>query len=343
MNPKLKRAKVRPLDEVVLEPWQMASIARSNHKHRHKKSLRQFLTEEQMAEVLRIRAIQQLRYERRGFVGADHQEVRPLDIYERRGIKRKAWKTTMCWSRRWDYRCGFKEHIAEPMQRSWKYKSRVKYRVHVTHSSKEVKYESSRPACSYDTLSVTLTFDLLRHTWKWIGGMLTIMRKEDVGKTNYPCWWFQHRMESTRWDGRKPGVGLEVKQGWILGRNYHITTKPDATLDDARAKRKRVTELAREKEERRINQQRQENEDRAALSAQECSWAYMPRKGWVNRHLSIMSGNCPGGTDSFIAGTVAEHFRKLGFTVGELRGVSIKKSLLFELRKDAYTKRVFKG
>jgi hypothetical protein len=285
---KLVGLHVAHMRDVTLTPAQLAAVAR-RFAGRRKGVIQKWLSPSQAEECWRIHELQAARRELRTCYS---QGVRPLDYYCYKQVKRSARKSTKRWDYAWHYNCGFREHIAKPIQESWEYQSRVKYSVEVSHSQTKVEYSSSRPACSYDTLSVTLTWDLLRHRWQWVGGMLTISRKTDAGKRNYPCWWFEQR------NGQ---VGLVVKQGWILNWNYHVATKPGVTLEEARAKKSRIIALAKkraaEAEALRIQCLRERAERQKIYLAQVAEEKrikpfldYIPPKGWVNRHMSLMAG-----------------------------------------------------
>ncbi len=294
---------------------------------RCKGALQSFLAPSQFKEVWRIRELQRIRAERNANY---YDHVRPLlDKWDRRGIKRAGWKSV----RRWDYGrillIDYQSHLAEPIRKTWQYRSRVKYHINLVHSSSHVKYESSRPACSYETLSVTLTFDLLRHRWKWIGGMLTISAKMDEGRRDYPCWWFQQR---------NGGVGLEVKKGWIIGDTYHVSAVNSA--EEGKRKKASIIRRAKEKAKQEMDRRRQWTEQRAQEAMLRSILNYKAPKGWVNRLSSIMAGNCESGTDNFIQSRVAPFFERAGFIIADLRGISIRVKTLFEIERSPQTRRV---
>ena len=329
MKDKFKNIVVLRAKEAVFTPKELALIARKfqpNARLRCKGALQKLLSPSQFSECWRIRELQVKRHDNPFRYDEPLKRGRGWDC---NGLKRAAWKTAMVWSTAWSLRFDYFRHLADPIQKTWKYRSNVKYSVSLRHSRTEVKYESSRPACSYEVLCVTLTFDLLRHRWQWIGGMLTISAKTDEGKKDYPCWWFQQR---------KGGVGLEVKTGWIINRHYHVSAVHSA--DEARRKKASIIRRAKEKaaaDEAIVQQHAQQRVQEATLRS---VLNYKAPKGWVNRLTSIIAGNCEGGTDNFIASRVAPFFQKAGFIVGDLRGISIRVKTLFEIERSAQTRRV---
>jgi hypothetical protein len=170
----------------------------------------------ELAEAWRMKQIQNRRFEvREGYRYGNHASTylipEPLSRWDRRQIKRCAWKTTLRWRMAREFGWSFAAAIAAKIKSGWAYTWRgVDYGLSLRHS-RNVSVEHSRSASSYDTFFTAITFDLLRQEGVWIGGLLTIRAKVDALKSEYPCHWFERRKDSP---------GLLLKQGMIVN-GYH--------------------------------------------------------------------------------------------------------------------------
>lgn len=262
---------------------------------------------EELAECRRIKAVQVSRYQARETAvidncryGSDSYGIasyymvpQKLGQWERRQIKRSAWKSTRRWPWSSNYGYSFSSRIADGIMEDWSYKWRLKqYHVSVIHNSREISFTTSRSASSYDTFYVTIHFDLLRQEAVWIGGLLTIRAKADRLKKSYPCSWFTRKTD---------GPGLILTKGSIQRYDFH---EEDPVIGNARRETARLKRALRNTR---------------------------PPKGsgWVTRAMSVEAGNCEYGTDHFIHNKLVPYLQQHGVTVGDLTGTAVQRKLLF--------------
>ncbi|HWL50785.1 MAG TPA: hypothetical protein VNQ90_00010 [Chthoniobacteraceae bacterium] len=295
----------------------LASIAR---ECKTKRKLAACLKGAELKEAWRIKQIQNSRRKCRetgilngiGFGGHDadygfmsyYMVPKGLTDFEREKIKPEFRDQCQRWPLAWVFEYGFEKRVVNRIMEGWCYSWRDKeYRLSVRHDRNAVSVNGSRSASSYVTYYVTLAFDLLRQEAVWIGGLLTIRAKEDYGKSEYPCRWLERR---------KDGPGFVIFSGRITGGDHHEE-------DEAIAKRRRLaTRLKRVKT--------------------------VPPKGsgWVTRQTSLDAGNCAPGTDNFIRNRLVPYFQNRGCTVGNLTGLAVRFSLVLELERTGFAKRMEK-
>lgn len=286
----------------------LAALAR---KCGTKKELKEHLRGTELDESWRIL---QLQNQRRDNQSAE-LEPQKRSKWEKRGLKRTAWKAALIWPCAYYFGANFRNAIAARIEKSWTYRwQSIKYSLACSHSNSVVKVEHRRSASSYTHFYTELTFNCLQHTTQVIGGLLTIFDKADAEKLHIPCWWMERR---------KTSPGLIVKQGFLLDGTYH---QKAATLEEALAKRARAIARALEGETNKQIKESLEN--------------YVPANGWVNRKRSIGVGNCGSGTDNFIQNRLIPFFQQHGFRVGNLAGVAVRKSLVLELETSSFTQKL---
>lgn len=228
------------------------------------------------------------------------REPRPRNEWEQRGLAAPSF----IWPAASDFQ--YSSRFAAQIQKHWAY---GKYRWHsysvsVQHNSQKVGTLDRHAGSGCHDYPVTIHFDLLRQDAVWIGGLLTIRAKSDKGKSTYPCWWFERRQSDPH---------LQLRKGRIVRRNYHEEGEEDRAQRLAPQRQARLAKLMK---------------------------TTRPPQGWVTEQSSVKAGNCPSGTRNFIEHHLIPWFQKHGYTVGDLAGAAVRKSLILEIEHNQFTERL---
>lgn len=226
----------------------------------------------------------------------------PMSEWMAEGLKPMARAAAFSWPMRDVFSRRFLRRLAKKIKAGWSYDWRgVEYALSMRHTRKPLSVVHSRSASGYTDFFTTLAFNVIDAEAVWIGGLLTVRAKSDRRKSAYPCQWLERRKDSP---------GLIVRTGRIVRRNFH---EEDATAVEVR---------------------------RAQGAAKRNAKRTKPPAGWVSRQSSIDAGNCASGTDHFINNRLRSYLETHGVSVGSLDGAAIRKTLLLEVERSAYTARL---
>lgn len=179
--------------------------------HSTKKEMRAAgMSETEVAEACRIQALRERRA-RSSFHNPDEIHRH----YHEKWLKPEYREQARQWCAAWSLYCSYAQRLASSI-RPWPYNDALgknnrgnqrKHDVTFRHSSRAHTVETSRGADSWTTMSIDVTFDLLREEAVVITGMVTIRKKSDRDLPEYPVWWLELR--------NGVGPGLVMQQGTL--------------------------------------------------------------------------------------------------------------------------------